>query len=378
MTESYDVIILGAGVMGSSAAYHLAKAGHRILLLEQFEVDHQKGSSYGYSRIIRYAYDRAAYIQLMKAAYPLWAELQMESGDDLFTKTGGIDFGCADQVSLHNTINALSEADITHEVWSPDEAQKHFPQFRFDEDMKIIYQADTGILAASKCVRAAVRLAEQHSATIRTNAPVTRINVHPNSVEVQTASHTYIAARLIITAGSWAKSLLGSLGLDLPLTPVRCQEMYFETNSPEDYLPDRFPAFIGHLKSAYHRMPYGLASQQDSGLKITFHGGQPVNHPSETNYTPDEDEIERGLQFASRYLPNVTVIRSTRICLYTMTPDENFLIDKHPEYPHVVFGGGFSGHGFKFGMLIGKILMELALNGETSNDISLFRVSRFL
>src|SRR3989304_3221223 len=93
MTTTFDVIVLGAGAMGSAAAYHLSRAGQRVLVLEQFEIDHQKGSSYGYSRIIRYAYDHPAYVKLAKAAYPAWAVLEEEARETLYTRTGGIDFG---------------------------------------------------------------------------------------------------------------------------------------------------------------------------------------------------------------------------------------------------------------------------------------------
>ncbi len=378
MNQTYDAIVLGAGIMGSAAAYYLAQSGQHVLLLEQFELDHQKGSSYGHSRIIRYAYDNTTYIGLMKAAYPLWAAIEEVADEQLYTRTGGIDFGRADDDTLNKVIDALQETGIPHEVLSPAEAEKRFPQFHLDDDMKVLYQADAGILAASLCVRAHVRLAEKYGAAVLTNTPVTKITAHPDSVEVQTVQDTFTAGRLVITAGSWAKSVLAQLGLDLPLTPMACQEIYFDTDRPDDYMPDRFPTFIGHTKYLYDRTPYGLASNHGSGLKIAFHGGKTANHPSEINYTPSVEEVNKALIFANTYLPGVVGMRSTRVCLYTMTPDEHFLIDKHPEYSHIIFGGGCSGHSFKFGTLIGKILMELALEGKTQYDISLFNVARFL
>jgi monomeric sarcosine oxidase len=374
----YDAIVLGAGAMGSAAAYHLAKAGQRVLLLEQFEIDHQKGSSYGFSRITRYAYDHPVYVHLMKSVFPMWTSLEAELGETLFTRTGGLDFGRPKQSNLQNVMNALEAEAIPYELWTPLEAQKHFPQFRFDHDLLILYQADAGILSASKCVRTHIRLAEQQGAEIRTNTPIIQINPQLDSIEVKTSSETYTAAKLIITAGSWAKSILAGLGLHLPLTPLRCQEVYFETENPTDYEPSRFPTFIGHMLDVYDRDPYGIASHQGSGLKVGFHGGQPVEHPAQINYTPDEKETKRALTIAQQYLPGVKAVRSSRVCLYTMTPDEHFLIDKHPEYSHIVFGGGCSGHSFKFSPLIGSILTDLALNGMTEHDISLFNVQRLL
>lgn len=375
---TYDAIVLGAGAMGSAAAYHLAKAGQRVLLLEQFEIDHQKGSSYGRSRIIRYAYDHPAYIPLLKAAYAMWSEIESESGEKLYTRTGGIDFGTPNQPTLQATINCLEQTGIPHEILNAIEAQKRYPQFRFDDDQIVLYQGDAGILEASKCVLTHIRLAEKHGATIRPNTTVTGIATTPESVTVKTDTDTFTAAKLVITAGSWSKSLLNQLGLDLPLIPERCQEIYFNTENSSEYEVGRFPTFIAHLQDYYGKMPYGIASHKDSGLKMAFHGGQSVPHPSQVNYTPDTDIVDHALAFSSRYIPDVTSLRSTRICLYTMSPDGHFLLDKHPEYPNIAIGGGCSGHSFKFATLIGSILSDLALNGTTEHDISLFNINRLL
>lgn len=364
--------------MGSAAAYHLAKAGQKVLLIEQFEIDHQKGSSYGRSRIIRYAYDHPAYINLMKAAYPAWFELEQESGEKLYTRTGGIDFGRADQTSLQDTMKSMSETGIPYETLLPIEAQQRFPQFRFDDDMLIVYQANTGILFASHCVLTQVRLAAENGATVMPNTSVQSIQVHQNSIDVVTQNVRFAAGKLVITAGSWAALILSHLGLSLPLKPMRCHEIYVETANPRNYESNRFPAFIGHIRYRYEYLPYGIASHNGSGLKVSFHGGQLVDHPSEINYTPDQEVVEKVFEFSRRYLPEIRGLRSSRICLYTMTPDEHFIIDKHPEHPHIVFGGGGSGHAFKFSNLIGKILTQLLLEGKTEYDINLFRVSRFL
>lgn len=378
MSKHFDAIVLGAGAMGSASAYHLARAGQKILLLEQFEFDHQKGSSYGLSRIIRYAYDYPQYVELAKAVYPMWDEFEQEAGQTLYTRTGGIDFGTPDQPGLKAIENCLAGANVPFEKLSSTEASKRFPQFRFDEDMIVLYQADTGILAASDCIRAHLRLAEKHGAVLQSNTPIIEIVPRPNQVTVRTAAETYTAERIIITAGSWAKSVLAELGLILPLTPRRCQEMYFTTTNPAAYEADQFPAFIGHVGAPYPWMTYGIASRQNSGVKVAWHGGQDVNHPSEIDYTPSQQESDDILKFTNRYLPEVMSLKSSRVCLYTMTPDEHWIIDRHPEFPHIVFGGGCSGHSFKFSTIIGKILTQLALQGSTEYDISLFKIERFL
>jgi monomeric sarcosine oxidase len=378
LPNNYDVIILGAGAMGSAAAYHLAKAGQKVLLLEQFEFDHQKGSSHGLSRIIRYAYDYPQYVELAKAVYPMWKNIEQEAGEKLYTKTGGIDFGAPDDPGIQKIISTLNETGIAHEILSVAETRKRYPQFGLPEEMTVLFQEDAGILSASKCVLAHLRLAEQHGAVLKPNTPITGMKAFHDSVEVMTADATYKAPKMVITAGSWAKSFLATLGLNLPLTPSRCQEMYFNTETPDNFEVGRFPAFIGHLSSSeFQHMPYGMASHQGSGLKIAWHGGQLFNHPSEIDYVPSQQEADLVLKFASQYIPAVTSLRSMRVCLYTMTPDEHWVIDKHPEYSNIVFAGGCSGHAFKFSTIIGKILSELSMTGQTQYDISLFKSSRF-
>jgi len=378
--QKFDVIVLGAGAMGSAAAYHLAKAGQRVLLLEQFEIDHQKGSSYGYSRIIRFSYNDAAYIKLAKATYPLWATLAEESGERLHIKTGGLDFGAPTESTLQDTITSLRSADIPFEILAPRDAEKRFPQFRFDDDSLVIYQADSGMLAPSKCVRAHVKIAQQHGATILDNTPVLSIKIHPDSVTVQTALETIFADKLVITAGSWAGKVLAETGLELPLQPIRVQEAYFQpvNADPADFESGRMPVFIYHRGYLEGDAMYGLPTIDGSGVKAARHGGTPFNHPN-INYTPDTEMIDEIRVFTRQYLPAIGdgPLLSTRICIYTMTPDEHFIIDQHPNYPHVSIGAGFSGHGFKFSAGIGSILSDLAIHGATAHDISLFKISRF-
>lgn len=380
MAQHFDTIVLGAGAMGSAAAYHLSKRGQRTLLLEQFEIDHQKGSSYGYSRIIRYSYDYTPYIDLARTVYPMWAAFEEEAGEKLHITTGGLDFGPPGDPVLENTLKAVQTANIPHEILSPVETHYRFPQFQLDEGWSTIYQPDSGLLRASKSVLAHVRLAERYGATTLANTPVTKINVQQNGVEIITQQETYRAARLIITAGGWARTVLAQTDLNLPLTPLRTQEAYFQPKKIADYETQNFPVFMAHLETLYAETFYGLPSVDNSGVKLGVHGGSLVNHPSEIDYSPDLEIIEQVRIFTKHHMPDAAAapLSSARICLYTMTPDEHFIVDQHPEYPHVVIGAGFSGHGFKFSPLIGSILADLALENTTQHDISLFKVSRFV
>lgn len=379
MHTKFDVIVVGAGAVGSAAAYHAARAGHRVLLLEQFEIDHPFGSSYGASRIIRYAYDHPAYVELAKSTFPGWQALEAEAGEQLYTRTGGIDFGAADEPSLAETARSLEAGGVAFEVLQPDEARRRFAQFRFGDGQQVIYQADAGVLAASKCVRAQVRLAEQHGAVIQPSTPVTGIDIGGDSVTITTPAGAFSAARLILVPGAWGRAVFRMVGLALPLTPVRAQEGYFAAEPADDFEADRFPVFISHTPERSGFMTYGLPSMDGSGLKVGMHGGLPVADATTMDRSPDMDAVADTREFMRRHLPAGAdaPLRLARPCLYTMTPDEHFVIDRHPQHPHVVISASCSGHAFKFSHLIGEILCDLAFTGATWHDIGMFRLNRF-
>ena len=375
----FDVIVLGAGGMGSAAAYHLAKDGQRVLLLEQFAIDHPNGSSYGNSRIIRYMYDHPAYVALAKAAYPMWRALEAEAGETLLHVTGGLDFGRATDKSLQDTIAAAELHNIPVENLSPVEAMRRFPQFHFDDDMVILYQADYGLLNASACVRAHVRLAQQRGATVVENAPVTGIEASPERVAVHTAKGDFTAERLVVTAGAWTNKVLAPLGIHMPLTVQRVQYCFFRADHPEDYRTGRYPIFISHLYDEYEHVPYSLPDYDGLGVKIAFHGGQTVPDADTLSRVPDADAPDKLRPFLRDVLPALAdaPLNQTHVCVYTMTPDHHFVIDRHPSLANVVFATPCSGHGFKFTTLIGRILADLSRSGSSSYDLSLFARARF-
>jgi len=240
---SHDVIVIGAGAVGSAAAYHAAKDGQSVLLLEQFERDHQHGSSYGDSRIIRYAYTDAPYIAFANETYPLWETLEAESGEQLLIKTGGVDFGRPDQPDFAATRQALTDMNIPFEALTPSDVQRRFPQFHLTDDMIAIYQADAGLLRASACVLAHLKMAEQYGAIVQENCTVEQIIPHTDGVTVKSNQGEFRAKRLIIAAGAWATPLLNQLGLDLPLEISREQLAFFE--APSTYNAPQHPIYIG-------------------------------------------------------------------------------------------------------------------------------------
>lgn len=383
MTD-YDVIIIGAGAMGSAAAYHLSKRdGVRVLLLEQFEIDHKNGSSYGNSRIIRYTYKDPEYIRLAKAVYPLWRELEADAGEKLWHVTGGMDFGEPEEKSLVETIQYVKDADIPHEIWTAEQANARFKQFNIPEGFTVLYQADSGMLSPSKIVKAQVRLAKERGADVRDNTPVTGIKADADNVTVTTATDTFTAKYLILTAGSWTNDALGMLGdYRLPLQPLRCQENHFfvaDGYDPDQYKVDTMPLYIFHKNLDDGESVYGIPSHDGAGVKASIYGGVEVDHPNDVDRNPDEDMLTYARTMTRKFFPAVAdgKLSDSRACLYTMTPDHHFVIDYHPYHDNVVIGAGFSGHGFKFANGIGKILGELAMDGDTSYDIQLWRITRF-
>ena len=380
MTKIYDAIVIGAGAMGSAAAYYLSRRGQRVLLLEQFEIDHQRGSSYGFSRIIRYSYDSPEYVELAKDTYPLWFALEDELGERLVTKTGGIDFGPQDDPTLQATIASVRDCGLSHQLLSPVEAQKRFPQFRFDDDFAVLYQPDSGFVRASRAVRGHIQLARAQGTELLDNTAVAAIRLGNDSVEVRSSRGEFSAAKLIVTAGSWAKTLLAQTGIDLPLRVLRCQLNFMSPADLPMHSAENCPVYIAHLRERDGESIYGIPAHDGSGFKVAFHGGPAVAHPSEIDYAPRAEDVEKLRPFLRAHIPGVadSPVQSSRICLYTQTPDEHFIVDKHPEHAQLVIGAGFSGHGFKFSTTIGKMLCDIALDGSTPHNDSLFKLARFI
>ncbi|MEM9274280.1 MAG: N-methyl-L-tryptophan oxidase, partial [Cyanobacteria bacterium P01_F01_bin.143] len=372
MAQIFDSIVLGAGGMGSASAYYLAASGQKVLLLDQFEINHKKGSSYGLSRVIRYAYDNPSYIELMRAAYPLWLNLEKKAGEKLYLKTGGLDFGYPSQKSFQTLKQSMDRAKLDYEYLKSDEVSQRFPQFCLDDGMEALFQSKTGLLRASRCVLAHIHLAQKLGAKVVEHSPVKQIIPSSHSVEIKTATDTYYAERLVITAGSWTKALLASLDINIPLKIMPCQLGFYQTQDSKAFKPGSFPIFLAHMNGDYGEMPYGIPHEHENfGLKIsTFYGWKTIDDPVEINYATSIDWLEKIRNFLRQYIPRAAGnLISTRRCLYTVTPDKNFIIDSHPNYSHIVFGAGFSGHGFKFTTLVGKILAQLALEGTTEYDI---------
>ncbi len=373
---SYDVIVLGLGGMGSAAASHLARRGKRVLGLDRFPPAHDQGSSHGRSRIIREAYwEHPSYVPLVRRAYELWADLERAHGRQLLLTTGGIMIGPPDSDLVRGSLESARTHNLTHEVLSPPAIRSRFPVFAPGEEMIGVFEPRAGVLFVEECVLAHLQQAAAAGGDLRHEEPVLEWAATKQGIEVRTPRARYQAGRLVITAGPWAPTVLAELSL--PLVIERQVVAWFRPAALHDaFEASRCPV---HIWRANGRFFYGIPALEGGEVKIAEHAlGNPTTAATiRREIAPHEiDGLRR--DFVSRYMPaaNGEVV-ATGTCMYTMSPDTHFIIDRHPQHDHVVFATGFSGHGYKFAPVIGEILADLVSEGKTGHDISLFAAGRF-
>ena len=372
----YDAIVIGAGGMGSATACHLAKSGANVLVLEQFQRGHTFGSSHGETRIIRFFYDKPFYTELMKTAYAEWRDLESVSGKSLLFITGSVGIGAKGNPYGRATRQSLDAAGVESEWWDAAQLAERFPQFRLADDMEILYQKDTGFLRAAECVSTHLQLAEQHGATIREETKVTNIDWQADVPTVRTENSQFHGRKVVVTAGAWAGALLAEL--NLPLTVTKQQVCYYQPTDSKRFQPDRFPVFTEVTPDGefIYAIPAFGSFDKGGGVKIARHGKGQVISPDTPERTPDADYIAHIDAYVQERLPELGKTTHTEVCLYTETPDEDFIIDAHPHCPDLLIAAGFSGHGFKFCALVGRIMSELVRYDKTGFDIHPFRIDR--
>ena len=372
--RDFEYIVLGLGGWGSAAAYWLSRhAGADVLGLEQFELGHVRGESQDHSRIIRLSYHTPDYVELAKHAYKAWAEVERESGEQLVLRTGGLDFAPRESaIPLTNYSASMDAAGVPYEHLDAAEIRRRWPQFTVTDDIHGLYQADSGIAMAARGNATHLRLAREHGATLRDRAPVERLRSVGGEVDVTAGGVTYRGRRLVVAAGAWSNGALTHFGMHLPLRVTKEQVTYFATPHQADFRPDRFPIWIWMDDPCF----YGFPTFGEAGPKAGQDaGGQEVTAETRT-FEPDQPALQRVLEFLGRYIPKALgPIIYTKTCLYTLTPDRDFVIDTLPEHSDVVVGIG-GGHGYKFASLVGRMLSELAISGRTERNIEPFRIDR--
>jgi sarcosine oxidase len=373
--NSYDVIVVGVGGMGSATAFELARRGRRVLGLEQFALGHDQGSSHGHSRIIRKAYyEHPDYVPLVLRAHERWRDLEQRQNRTLLTECPCLSIGRPDGELIAGVRQSAEQHGLPVEHLDAGAMRRRFPAFQFSDEYLGILEPSAGFLYVDDCVRAYVDEARRLGATIRDGEQVVSWKTEGGGVVVQTTLGRYAADRLIVTAGPWARQVLADLCV--PLTLMRQVVFWFGTMNDDSLQRDRFPIYIADTPEGAF---YGLPTLNADGLKTARHYGAPeLREPSEIERTVSADDEETVRCFLRTHVPSADgPVRRASVCIYTLTPDRHFLIDVHPEHPQVTFAAGFSGHGFKFASVVGEILADLAENGRTDWPIKMFRLSRF-
>lgn len=369
-----DCIVLGAGGVGSAALYHLARRGVNAIGIDRFAPGHDRGSSHGETRIIRQAYfEHPDYVPLLLRSYELWAELEARRGEKLYHETGILEAGPPDGAVVPGVVRSARRHRLDVEELSAREALGRFPGFRVPEDMTAVFERRAGYLRVEACVRAHAEEAVKLGAKIMTDESALEWKTDGSGVEVRTDRATYRAARMIIAAGPWAPVILRDLGLRLE---VRRKPAFWHRTADAAYREDRgCPCFLFETPTGTF---YGFPEIDGSGLKAAEHsGGEPVTDPLSVDRSLRPEDKARVDAFLARHLPGVTRdCLKHSACMYTMTPDEHFVVDRHPAHPQVAFAAGLSGHGFKFTCVLGEALAELVIDGSTALPIAFLGAGR--
>jgi sarcosine oxidase len=366
-----DTIVIGLGADGSAAAARLAQRGARVLGLEAFARGHTNGSSGGLTRVIRLAYyEHPDYVPLLKRAWELWRELEGSTGTELLRQTGGVYVGPRGGELVGGSLRSAREHSLDHELLDPAALRARLPMFRFDPDWWGLAEATAGYLAPERAIAAHLQLAERHGADLRFNERVLSWAKDGDGARVTTERGSYRAAKVVIAAGAWNARLLPALA---PLLQVKRVPLYWFEPVAERSALERLPVYI--VDSGQGHGCYGFPYLAEQGLKIAVHGAGTPADPDTVDreaHPADEAPIR---EFIRARLPAADgPVRMTKICMYTVTPDEHFIVDQ--EGP-VTYASACSGHGFKFASVMGEILADLALEGRTRHPIGFLSAARF-
>ncbi|HMF78858.1 MAG TPA: N-methyl-L-tryptophan oxidase [Bryobacteraceae bacterium] len=376
----YDVIIVGLGGMGSAAAYHLAARRTRVLGLEKFSAAHNRGSSHGDSRIIRQAYhENPGYVPLAQRAYQLWQRLEHDANTSILRQTGGLMIGPPGSSVVKGTILSATQHNLPFQVLNADEIRRRFPALHPRPNDTAVYEAVAGYLRPETAIHAHLQLASKHGAELRFQEPVNEwaASGSGDRVVVKTAAAAYEAARLIIAPGAWASELLGDL--QIPFDVRRHVMCWFQPADNENgFQPDQFPIYIWDVDG--HHCFYGFPATGNAadGVKAAMHsGGRPCTASNIDREISDGD-VADVRDHLERFIPSLNgpLLRAAT-CMYTLTPDQHFVVAIHPRHPQVCVAAGFSGHGFKFTSVMGEILAGLAIDGRTDYPIDFLSPARF-
>ncbi len=377
----HDVIVIGLGGVGSAAAYWAAARGLHVLGLERFELGHTRGSSQDHSRVIRLAHDREVYARLAEDAFSAWRHVEEASGLPLVTHTGGLiiehpderDTSTAVTGGLDDYLAVAASLGHAHESLSAEQVMDRWPQFRLDGDERAMFTPDAGIVDARQANATHVALARAHGAELRTGVRVLDVRADGDGVEVETTDGVHHAGRAIVTTGAWTSGLLARAGIEIDLTVTLEQVTYFATPYVSEFTPSRFPVFLWRGEHAF----YGFPVYGEVATKLGQHLAGPLTDPDERSFDPDPVREERYRGFLERRLPRfVGPVLETKTCLYSCTPDDDFVLDTLPDAPQIAVSAGGNGQAYKHVSHLGRLLVEMTVDGKASFDTTPFSLQR--
>jgi sarcosine oxidase len=379
---TYDVVVLGLGAYGSAALHRLAKRGARVLGIDRFAPPHAFGSTHGETRITRLANgENALFTGFVRRSHEIWREIEAETGETLLTQCGGLIISGASKASVHvegffeNTIANARANGVAHELLSAGDIRARFPQFAVRDGERGYFEPEMAFVRPEACVRVQLGLARELGGEVRTGERVTAIRSRADGVEVATDRGTYRAAKAVVTLGAWLPQLCPDFA---PVLKVHRQVLYWFAIDGDEavYRPGRFPIFIWELPDSHDGI-YGFpVLSAGGGLKIATEQFNDDVAPDAALKEVSAAEIDAMRRLVTPHLPGVSALCLKAVtCLYTATPDRQFVIDRLPGTERVIVASACSGHGFKHSPAIGEMLAGMALDG--ADGPAPFRLGRF-
>jgi sarcosine oxidase len=375
----FDVIVAGVGAMGAAACFHLTRRGARVLGLERFGIPHELGSSGGHTRLIRLAYfEHPDYVPLLRHAYGNWHELESRVGRKVLHQTGAVYIGPPEGHLVAGSLQAAVAHGIEHEMLSPAAVAERCGPFELPEGFAAFYEPAAGFLLAGEAIASHAELALAGGAKLHAFEAIQSWRANADGVEVTTDHDTYSADRLVITAGAWSQELHGEI--DVELTVTRQAVVWLWPNEPDRFRLGRFTCWgIEDDTPGFRGIYYGFPMVPGQpGLKMAHHAPGEEATPAHLDRSVRRGDAESIETVVDKFIPLAKgPLVNVKICMYTMSPDEHFVIDAHPEHANVILACGFSGHGFKFASAIGEALADLTLDGRSELPIAFMSLERF-
>jgi len=375
----FDVIVVGVGAMGAATCHALAERGVRVLGLERFDVPHALGSSGGHTRLVRLVYyEHPDYVPLLREAYAGWDALGEELGLPVLHRTGAIYLGRPDGDLLSGSLRAVREHGLTHEILDPEGVRERCGPFVVPDRFTALYEADAGFVFSERAIAGFVDRALRRGAEVHGRETVREWHADSAGVRVVTDRDTYHGGHLVITAGAWTSGLVRDLGVELTVTRQVLGWVWPKT--PERFALGRFTCWaIEDDAPGFQGIYYGFPMTPEvPGLKLAHHAPGPRADPDALDRMPtaaDEEDFRPALR---AYLPDADgPLLAMRVCMYTLSPDQHFVVDRHPAHSRVTVACGFSGHGFKFAPVVGRALADLATEGSSALPIGFLGRDRF-